>query len=158
MNLHLSGLENPGGEVSFEWASRADAYSPFDFIVRHAGGAQGDTRFLLDVKATTGAFARDFHISMAEVLEADGSGVPYFIWRFYGTGPDGASMRKSGDIREFARGLIGAHDEAMPMTTAPLSARSPRSAWAATRTPGTWPRWTTAATARSCLISGMRRT
>ncbi|TLU71229.1 DUF3883 domain-containing protein [Lichenicoccus roseus] len=114
VNAHFAALENPGGEFSFAWTSRVDAYSPFDFRIRHHGGALGDAEYVLDVKATRGAFERDFHLSFGEGFEAAESNVPYYIWRVYGITTDGAFMRRSGDIRDFARALIETHDRAMP--------------------------------------------
>lgn len=85
----------------FEHTSKTvNGAHPYDFVVI----AIDETEIRLDVKSTTGPFSRSFHMSGAEVREAATSQVPYEIWRVYELADDGgAKMRRSADIRDFAR-------------------------------------------------------
>ncbi len=114
VNSWLERLANPGGTVSFEWSSKNDPEGPLDFRLSTYGGQLGTGEIKIDVKSTNGPFGRLFHLSMGEVLEAAESAVPYEIWRVYDVGPLGASMRRSGDIRDFAKRLVDACSSSMP--------------------------------------------
>lgn len=114
VNAMLEAMSNPNGEFTHVWASKSDPYGPYDFRVTTSGGQLGDTDIRLDVKSTAGPFERDFHMSSAEIREAAESAVPYEIWRIYGLAAEGALMRRSGDIRELAKRIVSAHDDAMP--------------------------------------------
>lgn len=114
VNSFLENLANPDGIVSVEWSSKADPEGPFDFRLSTSGGGLGTGETKIDVKSTKGPFERLFHLSMGEVLEAAESDVPYEIWRVYRLNHLGASMRRSGDIRDFAKMLVEACSSSMP--------------------------------------------
>ncbi len=105
---------NPLGSFSFEWVSQANSVAPLDFRTTAKGGVLGDRTESIDVKATRNSFERDLHISIGEVREAAASPHPYRLFRVHDLTADGAKLRRSGDIRAFARALRDAHDAAMP--------------------------------------------
>jgi hypothetical protein len=110
----LEGERNAGQIRDFDHTSKSvSAAHPFDFTLTLADGSS----VRMDVKATTGPFGRPFHMSGAEVRDAAGSPVPYVIWRVYQLSDDGtASLRRSADIRDFARAIANA---ALPPGVAP---------------------------------------
>jgi hypothetical protein len=113
VDYYLAKQENPGGTFEHEWVSSSNAISPFDFRVRTSGGRLGRQDLKIDVKSTSGPFARDFHISIAEINEAAESTGPYGIYRLSELTEKGALLTICKDIREFAQRLVKAHNEAM---------------------------------------------
>ena len=114
VNAYFQGLSNPGGIWNYEWTSDRNAIAPYDFICRSSGGTMGETLYWLDVKSTAGRFESVLHISMAELLEAAAAPCEYRIYRVYDLAADGARLRCSDDIRDFARQLCSVHNGAMP--------------------------------------------
>lgn len=114
VNFYLLSNAGEGGDFHFEWVSRFDAFSPFDFKITYIGNQNATGQRLVEVKSTTGPFGRAFHISIAEILEAAASTMPYHIYRLYELNEDGGTLRISDDFRIFARSLQSAHDTAMP--------------------------------------------
>ena len=110
----LDRLWNGGGRFEHKWVSAANAIAPYDFRCVSTGGNMGDHSFKIDVKTTRGPFNGDFHLSLGEAIEAASSAEPYHIWRVYDLDDSGAKLRRSGDIRQFAKNLVAAHDSAMP--------------------------------------------
>ena len=74
----------------------------------------GDSQMKIDVKSTRGPFSTNFHLSLAEAIDAATSEIPYHVWRISRLSDDAADLHKSEDIREFARDLVTAHNGAMP--------------------------------------------
>jgi hypothetical protein len=112
VNDYLTQRLDDGKIPAFNWASSENAISPYDFTILAADRGSQTTR--IDVKATRGPFETSFHISLAEVVNAAGSTVPYVIYRVFGLTQGGGEISISGDIRDFARALQAAHDQAMP--------------------------------------------
>lgn len=95
----------------YEWTAEpenGDGFAPYDFDVK-----QGPFAGRLDAKTTKGPFERPFHLSFGEILEASESHEAYRIARIYLIGEEGAQMRISHDISDFARRLLNAHDAAV---------------------------------------------
>ncbi len=69
---------------------------------------------LIDVKTTKQGADQGFHMSLAEVICAAETAGEYRIYRLHGLSDDGATLRISEDIREFARKLLDAHNNGMP--------------------------------------------
>lgn len=111
VDLHLTREEARGAAQEHVWVSRTNAIAPFDFLVVHNGLFTEQQR--IDVKSTRGPFTADFHMSLAEVTEAAGSPQPYLIYRVFSLTADQCELRVSGDIRDFAKRLLAAHNGAM---------------------------------------------
>jgi hypothetical protein len=88
--------------ISAEWISNADPYAPYDFRV--VSGSDGALN--IEVKSTRGPFGNDFHISMAELIEAAQGTERYDLYRVYELNADGGKLRVARDIREFAKTVI----------------------------------------------------
>lgn len=114
VDIHFRDHENPGGTWAHEWTSARNAVAPYDFRCRSTGGVLGDQEFKVDVKTTRSAWTNDFHMSLGELREAARSTVPYRIYRMSDLDETGGTLRISGDVRDFARQLLEAHDGAMP--------------------------------------------
>jgi hypothetical protein len=104
-----------GAVADVEWSARANAVSPYDFTYNQDGAP-----VLVDVKTTTGAFERSFHLSFAELRTAATASSPYLIFRLYGLNDQGALLRRSLDISSFAAGVLKQLD-ALPHTVTPDS-------------------------------------
>jgi hypothetical protein len=98
---YLELLRDRGEVEHFEWASRDNAISPFDFVVT----AQGKEE-LVDVKSTTGAFDRKVHVSLSELLCMAREGKSYTLFRVFGISGDQAGLRVSADMRKFAEDAL----------------------------------------------------
>lgn len=88
------------GTEPWVWRSAENAISPWDF---ERGVAPAATR--IEVKATRGAHAAPFHLSMAE-LEAAAEPTPYAIWRISGLGATGGRLQIADEVRPFARDIL----------------------------------------------------
>lgn len=105
VNDHLGNLTADGRVLSHSWTSRTNAISPFDFEVTHPDGI----RELVDVKSTTGDFRSPLHLSAGELrtcAQVDCSYRLFRVWEIEGT----PKLRRSKDIREWARGVSRAVD------------------------------------------------
>lgn len=91
-----------GAIASYEHVSQINPVSPYDFSM--VGNDQSVT--LVEVKSTTGPFNRAFHISSSEVKAAANSQTPYLIFRVFDLKQTNAKMRRSNDIRAFAKELL----------------------------------------------------
>ena len=114
VDMHLRRLSNPGGSWDYIWVADTNAIAPYDFVCTSQGGVMGDFEFKIDVKATSGSFSNDIHLSLAELAEAARSPVQYCLFRVYYLTENGGRLRRSNDIRAFATELLSAHDGAMP--------------------------------------------
>ncbi len=103
INGYLQGLKNQGKIDSFEWVSKKNAISPYDFWVRHDGGSKN----FIDVKSTSGEFERKIHISVSE-LELMSSEEKYDIYRIFDIDESkrSAKLRIAKEVRSFAKGII----------------------------------------------------
>jgi hypothetical protein len=60
----------------------------------------------LDVKATSGGFERNVHVSLPELLAMRDSKEPYFIYRVYEIGDGTAKLRVSQEMRSIADAIL----------------------------------------------------
>jgi hypothetical protein len=88
--------------VSADWTSNADPYAPYDFRV--VSEAEGPSK--IEVKSTHGPFGYDFHISMAQLIEAAQGAERYDLYRVYELNTEGGKLRVARDIRDFAKAVI----------------------------------------------------
>lgn len=100
-NDHLANCKSEGLVMDFTWVSRANATAPYDFRVTGVSG-----EFLVDVKATAGAFSNRIHISLAELIEMAEGESPYRLFRIYGMAGDHARIRQSVEMRDFSRSVL----------------------------------------------------
>ena len=110
VNGYLAVQRDAAGSWQYEWSSAADTYAPYDFRCVFNDGSE----LLIDVKTTKQGAEQGFHMSLAEVICAAESEGEYRIYRLHGLSDDGATLRISEDIREFAKKLLDAHDTGMP--------------------------------------------
>lgn len=99
--IHLHHLKTAGGASSIEWSSRANAVSPFDFVMVDPEG----TTIRIDAKSTSGEFDRRIHMSTAELIAAS-EGPRYDLWRIYQINEDGARLRVSQSIASSAKEIL----------------------------------------------------
>ncbi|MFD2574636.1 protein NO VEIN domain-containing protein [Spirosoma soli] len=85
---------------SFEWSSKENAISPYDF--KRVDQEEGE---LIDVKATSRRFEEPFHLSINEVRQAACAPSTYHIYRVYDVQGQ-PKMRISADIKSFAQGIL----------------------------------------------------
>lgn len=102
VNAYLATLVYGGTLSEATWVADKNAAAPLDF---HATWSNGDGH-CIDAKTTTGPFQRNFHISAAEIAYAANSAEPYYIFRVFELGEEGAMLRVSDDIRPAAQTLI----------------------------------------------------
>lgn len=102
ISAYLQSEKDAGRIKDFEWTSRINAVSPFDFRVTQIN----DQQELVDVKTTSGAFERDLHISIPELKTMALGANPYRIFRVFEATKDGAKMRISTEIKAFAIGAL----------------------------------------------------
>ncbi len=101
VNSYLAVLKAEGQIEGFEWVSRENAVSPYDFRT-HVGGEQ----ILLDAKATEGTFERKLHISLSELRQM-GFGIGrYDLYRVFDMGETTANLRVAEDVGEWAKAVI----------------------------------------------------
>ena len=99
--MYLDELKTRGTIREYHWASQDNAVSPFDFWVENP-----DSRVLLDVKATTGRFERNLHISVPELEAMLNEPTAYAIYRVYEMSDGAAKLRISESMKEFARMIL----------------------------------------------------
>jgi hypothetical protein len=103
VNAHFERLKAENQITNFQWESQNNAVAPYDFWYEHEG-----RRTLLDVKATSGGFERNVHISIPELEVMRSSAEPYYIYRVYEMTGDGAKLRISQEMRGFAERILKA--------------------------------------------------
>ena len=104
-NLLLERLTQQGVLPAVYWVANDDAASSWDFET----SSEPTVRW--DAKATTRRFETPFHISGAETVAAADEKIPYRIIRVYKLEEDGAMVRISRDINEFARDILRSVDD-----------------------------------------------
>lgn len=101
VQAYLDELRTKGTIREYQWASQDNAVSPFDFWVEDPA-----SRTLLDVKATTGRFDRNLHISVPELETMLNEPTAYAIYRVYEMSDGSAKLRISESMKEFARAIL----------------------------------------------------
>ena len=101
VQVYLDDQKNRGTIREYQWASQDNAVSPFDFRVE-----KPDSGFLLDVKATTGRFERNLHVSVPELETMLNQPSEYLIYRVYEMSDGSAKLRISGKMRGFAHTVL----------------------------------------------------
>lgn len=110
---HLDRQRTAGVVEDYEWTSRINAISPWDFRVRRSG-----TWEKLEVKTTVRGFACEYHLPLSELREAAHGEASFRIGRVYfATRPD-ARMRVSRPLRSFAESIFRVF-EALPEGVTP---------------------------------------
>lgn len=101
--IYLQRQKAAGAIADFEWVSSSNAVAPLDFRRQRQGAAVER----IDVKATSGPFDREFHISFSELRAMAESGdSPYYIYRVFGATKEGAKLRVSDNMKPFAEGVL----------------------------------------------------
>lgn len=102
--IHLERQKALGIIGSFEWVSETNAVAPMDFRVSPIAGPAER----IDAKTTNGPFDRPMHVSLSELKEmAAESGGPYRIYRVFAADAEGARLRISANLKDFAQGVLG---------------------------------------------------
>ncbi|WP_298236586.1 DUF3883 domain-containing protein [uncultured Azohydromonas sp.] len=94
LNGYFESLYRFPGSGEYEWVSRANAISPFDFRFSHGTHAERH----IDAKSTSGPFERPIYMSVAEIRHAVHSGIPYDIYRLFHVTEDAAVFRIARDV------------------------------------------------------------
>jgi hypothetical protein len=104
VNAYLQGLKNEGKIDNFDWVSKQNAISPYDFWV----SPNGDSRNFIDVKSTSGEFERKIHISLSELEVMSSDTEKYSIYRIFDIDENkrNAKLRIAEELRSFAQGII----------------------------------------------------
>lgn len=102
LNGLLSTHEREGLIRNLDWISQRDAAAPYDFRFETSRGQP----VKLDAKSTGGRFERTIHVSAGEMIEAAQPDCRYDIARVYSIDDDGARVRISENIGEFAKRTI----------------------------------------------------
>ncbi len=98
-------LENEkalGRIADYEWTSKKNAISPYDFCVEENDG----TATRIDAKSTGGPFERPFHFSFPELIEAGKSAGRYLVYRVYATTETTGSLRISEHLGPLANRIV----------------------------------------------------
>jgi len=101
VNAHFEKLKSEKRIANFQWESQENAVSPYDFWYE-----KDARRSFLDVKATSGGFERNIHISLPELFVMRDSPEPYHIYRIYEVGEGNAKLRISKEMRAFADSVL----------------------------------------------------
>lgn len=101
VNAHFESLKAESRIGNFQWESQDNAVSPYDFWYEQDG-----RKAFLDVKATSGGFERNVHVSLPELLAMRDSKEPYFIYRVYEVGEGSAKLRISQEMRTIADTIL----------------------------------------------------
>ncbi|MGC2413849.1 MAG: hypothetical protein WA459_14270 [Stellaceae bacterium] len=101
--IHLERQKALGIIGSFEWVSETNAVAPMDFRVTPIAGPAER----IDAKTTNGPFDRPLHVSLSELKEmAAESGGPYRIYRVFAADREGARLRISANLKDFAQEIL----------------------------------------------------
>jgi hypothetical protein len=103
---HMTILRNRGDVEDFEWVSRANAGSAFDFWIRRDG-----ERVLLDAKSTETDFDNTVHVSLGELRQMSNGVERYDIYRVFEMNDATAKLRVAEDVRDWASAIIDVLDE-----------------------------------------------
>jgi hypothetical protein len=100
VNAYLLNLQKKGNINSFEWTSKQDVESPYDFLVN-----KDDADILIDVKTTPRIFDCDLHISLSQLRLMSSEQRRYDIYRVFDLNEESrtAQLRIAKDVRNFAK-------------------------------------------------------
>jgi Domain of unknown function (DUF3883) len=101
VNTYFDKLKANAKIDNFQWESQENAVAPYDFSFE-----QGTRKSFLDVKATSGGFERNIHLSFPELLAMRDSAEPYYIYRVYDVQETSAKLRISKEMRAFADSVL----------------------------------------------------
>lgn len=101
VNAYLERLKSSGQISEFQWVSTENAVAPFDFWYEESGN-----RILLDVKATTGDFERNLHVSLPELQIMQDTTNRYLIFRVYSIVGNTAKLRISGELSKLSTAIL----------------------------------------------------
>lgn len=122
--VHLQKMRDQGLLASIAWSSKANAISPYDFLVTDTAGVN----VRIDAKSTAGEFERVIHISAAELAEA-AMNVRYDIWRIYAIDEYGARLRIAENIGAVAKSILDSFALPSGVTIDSVSIRSDALPW-----------------------------
>lgn len=103
VNSHLTTLRSDGVVTDFEWTSRDNAASPYDFRFR-----SGDEWILVDAKATELDFDSRIYVSLSELRQMGYGAEKYELYRVYDMGDTTARLRVAENVRSWARDVVEA--------------------------------------------------
>lgn len=101
INAYFEKLKSGSRVTNFQWESQDNAVSPYDFWYEKDG-----SKSLLDVKATSGDFERNIHVSLPELLTMRDSLEPYYVYRVYEVEEGTAKLRISKEMRSVADSIL----------------------------------------------------
>jgi transcriptional regulator with XRE-family HTH domain len=104
VDAYLKGLKNEGKIANFDWVSKQNVISPYDFWII----PDGNLKNYMDVKSTSGEFKRKIHISPNELELMTSDTQRYDIYRIFDIDEKNrtAKLRIAEDVRSFAQGII----------------------------------------------------
>lgn len=104
VNAYLQKLKNEGKIVNFEWVSKQNVISPYDFLVSH----DDDSKEFIDVKSTSREFEPKIHISLSELELMSSDTEKYSIYRIFNIDENNrtAKLRIAEEVRSFAKRII----------------------------------------------------
>ena len=94
---------------SYEWCSKVNAISPFDFKIFSAEGSR-----YADAKSTSGKFDAPIFLSLAEIRFAIRSDEPYDIYRLYNVTDNNAELRVARDVKNSLKKILPVIDNLDP--------------------------------------------
>ncbi len=104
VNTYLQKLNNEAKIASFDWVSKQNVISPYDFLVSQ----DDDSKEFIDVKSTSREFERKIHISLSELELMSSDTGKYSIYRIFNIDKNNrtAKLRIAEELRSFAQGII----------------------------------------------------
>jgi len=101
---YLQSRKDNGEIQDFEWVSRINAISPYDFRVTDNNGSV----IYIDAKSTVDVFDRAIHISLNELYQMNSEQGRYDIYRVYEMGENTARIAIATNLRNFAANVLKA--------------------------------------------------
>jgi Domain of unknown function (DUF3883) len=102
VNRYLGAMLTAEVIQNYVWVSESNAVAPYDFQIEERSGQV----VCIDVKATSGEFERPLHISISELLQMRYGDSQYYLYRVYNASPEGARLRISKDLKNFAARVL----------------------------------------------------
>jgi hypothetical protein len=108
VDAYFKSLQQNDESFSFEWISKKDSTSPYDFWIYQNG-----EKILIDVKSTSGAFDNIIHISLSELRQMVAGKNRYDIYRVFDISEvnKSAKLRIAKDIKSFAKAILKIFDQ-----------------------------------------------
>jgi hypothetical protein len=103
---YLTSVLVDGDIDNFEWVSRENAVSPFDFTIDQSP----DEQRKVDVKSTTGRFENRIHVSQNELRQMAESGESYDLFRVYELDDSAGKLRIARGVGPLADTILEAFD------------------------------------------------